>query len=373
MNNIKSYLKFMMIAGLVFGLCFAVGAGSANWLSQFATDDKDKKVAEDDSLKRQDGERTNILVLGVDKRPGEQQARSDTMMLVSVDPKKNQAVVISIPRDTKVPVKGSPQPKICTANLVGGPEYAVEVVEDLMNVDVDYYVEMDFNGFKDVINTLGGVSIDVPQRMYKPSEDIDLQPGRQRLNGKDALAFVRYRDYINGDIDRTLMQQKFIAALADELLQAKTIKKLPALIKQANKYVDTDMGITDMIKMASWAPGFTADSIITQTLPGSFYDEYNDYGVMTASYWIADKQAKEGLIDKLFAGETIAVVNSTPYPVNSPRKPQKDSSNEGEVVVGEKDSADDSKRNWERSKLPSPGHGVEVTPGTFSTGPDGYI
>jgi len=188
----------MICAGLIFGICFGIGSGLTSLIvNHMAEADEQPQEVEEEILERQDGERTNILVLGVDARPGETTSRSDTMILVSVDPKLNKAAVVSIPRDTKVTIKGATE-KICAANALGGPQLAVSTVEDLMGIDIDYWVEMDFNGFKKIVDTLGGVTITVPQRMYKPSEGIDLQPGTKKLNGSEALAFVRFRDYNMG-------------------------------------------------------------------------------------------------------------------------------------------------------------------------------
>ncbi|NLB89215.1 MAG: LCP family protein [Syntrophomonadaceae bacterium] len=375
MSKAITYIKIMLISGLVFGLFFGIGAGVTSLFTQpeepvIAEPDEEEEV-----LERQDGERTNILVLGVDARPGETRSRSDTMMLVSIDPKLDKAAIISIPRDTKVEIPGSGTQKICAANVIGGPQFAVKTVENLMNVKIDYYVEMDFNGFEDIINTLGGVTIDVPQKMYKPSEGIDLKPGVQKLNGKDALAFVRFRDYVNGDIDRTVMQQTFIKALADEVLQPKTITKLPKLVSQVNQYVNTNMGIKDMLRIASWAPGFNSESIATQTLPGSFYDVRDEYGNLINSYWVADKSSLNGLIDNLMSGKTIAVVQGIQQVQTPPAQAENDDKNDGkeEIRVGEREQKKPD--NQERAILPSPGHGGEydnLTP-PISSGPEGYI
>lgn len=372
MSKAITYIKIMLISGLVFGLFFGIGAGVTSLFTQpeepvIAEPDEEEEV-----LERQVGERTNILVLGVDARPGETRSRSDTMILVSIDPKLDKAAIISIPRDTKVEIAGSGTQKICAANVIGGPQFAVKTVEELMNVKIDYYVEMDFNGFEDIVDTLGGVTINVPHKMYKPSEGIDLKPGVQKLNGKNALAFVRFRDYVNGDIDRTAMQQTFIKALAGEVLQPKTITKLPKLVSQINQYVNTNMGVKDMLRIASWAPGFNTESIVTQTLPGSFYDVRDEYGNLINSYWVADKSSLNGLIDNLMSGKTIAVVQGvqqiSPTPITKDQNADKE-----EIKVGEREQKKPD--NQERAKLPSPGHGGEydnLTP-PISSGPEGYI
>lgn len=327
MFKISSFIKLMIACGLIFGLFFAMGAGITGMVQRAGNDDN-QDGEKNAQLERQDGERTNILLLGVDARPGEDESRSDTMLLVSIDPKMNRAAVISIPRDTKVPIKGAGD-KICHANMVGGPQYAVKVTEGLLDTNIDYYIKIDFKGFEKIVDTLGGVTVDVPPGMKKLSEGINVPAGKQqRLNGHDALGFVRFRDYAMGDIERTHQQQVFMKALATEVLKPKTITKLPKIITQVNQYVDTNMGITDMLRMASWAPGFTTDSLVAQTLPGGFYDEYDENGNISQSYWLASEKQISGLIDKMLDGEVVAVVQLTPQPA---RPAIKDSEDEDEA------------------------------------------
>lgn len=333
MEKMRNYLKFMLAAGLAFGLFFGIGSGITSFLK--ASNHTDIITDEEEIVEKQEGNRTNILVLGVDARPGEDQSRSDTMMLVSIDPKINKVAVISIPRDTKAKIKGSTN-KIAAANYFGGPELAVTAVEELLDTKIDNYITVDFNGFKEIINTLGGVTVTVPQRMYKPSEDIDLNPGTQKLNGRQALALVRYREYTTGDIQRTAQQQEFVKALATEVLKPATITKLPKLIKQTNQYVETDLGISAMLRIASWAPGFTGDSVVTQTLPGYFYDEVDSYGNLVQSYWIADSKQMKNLIENLFAGKSIAVVTGSAAPVYI--APPVEEEEKEEMTDDEKDS-----------------------------------
>lgn len=348
MKKIKVFFKFMIVAGLVFGISFGAGASLQSFLlGQF----KDKPSTEE-SPAIADGERTNILLLGVDARPGETKSRADTMIVASIDPKLNKAALVSIPRDTQIEIEGSPSDKINSANVVGGPELAVEKVSELLGEKIDYYVEMDFKGFAKIIDALGGVNINVDQRMYKPSEDIDLKAGQQLLNGRQALGFVRYRDYVMGDIDRTAHQQAFLKALGKELLKPKNIVKLPSLVREANRNIDTNLRLSDMLKMATWAPGFNGNSIIAQTLPGYFLDKRDDYGNLTQSYWVADKEKTEGLIEKMLAGQTVAVISEAP--ASGSKQVDKSLSSSGSESVAKNDET-----NWERSRLPSAGHGVD--------------
>lgn len=312
--DIKSFLRFIMVAVLVFTVCFGAGAGMAslfNWGGAPTISAQETPPADEPEPDK----RVSILVLGSDERKGETFSRSDTIIVVTIDPNLKKAAVVSIPRDTRVTLPSGEVTKINAAYAYGGPEGSVKAVQTLMGIPVDYYVELNFEGFAKVVDTLGGVSINVPQRMYKPSEGINLYPGLQRLDGKQALAFVRFRDYELGDIDRAAKQQQFLTALAAELLQPSTITKLPALINETRPYVDTNMGLGSMLKLSRWAPGFTAESVISQTLPGYFYDQLGPDNQLLNSFWVADKASVNGLIDKMLEGQTVAVVQEGPAAV----------------------------------------------------------
>jgi len=354
----KKFLGYMLLMGVIFGACFGVGTMIASYFKPAGeeADSGPGTVAE--------GERTNILFLGVDARPGETRSRSDSIMVASIDPNLKKIALISIPRDTRVEIAGNPSEKICVANYIGGPKLAMDKVEDLLGENIDYYVEVNFSGFEKIVDTLGGVQINVEQRMYKPSEGIDLHKGEQRLNGHDALAFVRFRGYVMGDIDRTAHQQVFLKALAREVLQPKTMAKLPQLIKAAKPYIDTNLGLTDMLKMASWAPGFDENSIVAQTLPGYFYDERDAWGNLTQSFWIADSSNNGRLLNKLFSGQKVAVLvqSQTVTNVNDDgTKTGRSSASQEEADPADISPApaDDEALDWERSNLPSPGHATQ--------------
>lgn len=301
----KTYLKKISVSVLLFGLFFAIGIGVGEAVHLFIPANGQSGQAPGVMIK---GTRTNILILGVDARPGQTdtQSRTDSMLLVSLDPDLKKIAVISIPRDTLVTIKGNKE-KINAANEYGGPQLAAQMVGELLSTKVDYYLEMNFNGFKDIIDTLGGVNINIAQRMYKPSENIDLNPGLQRLNGTQALGYVRFRSYVYGDIQRTEQQQVFLKALAQELLQPKTIARLPQLASEVYNNVTTNLSLTDMAKLAACAPAFSPDAMISQTLPGTFYADYLSDG-SSASYWKVDQRLAAQVLDNLYAGHTLAVI-----------------------------------------------------------------
>jgi LCP family protein required for cell wall assembly len=263
-------------------------------------------VKSSNALTYQPGERVNILLLGTDARPGEKDARTDSIIVASIQPYEKKAALVSIPRDTLVEIPGHGKDKINSANVVGGPNMTKEIVENLLDLKVDHYVKTNFEGFRDIIETLGGVTIDVEKNMryYDPTDgtNINLKKGVQQLTGKKALDYARFRHDSLGDISRTQRQQKLLKAVVSEALQAKTVLKLPALIPQIAKAIETDLSLAEMLKLAAMGRDLENLQIVSQTLPGQFY---NNQG----SYWKADEvKAKLVLNDMLNGVQTEVVI-----------------------------------------------------------------
>lgn len=285
--RLKNRAKFLFATCFILVMLAGGGLFAAGFFDSFLYEAGIKDTPPDKNPDGFEG-RMNVLVMGVDARKGEDNARTDTMMLCSVDTEKNLVSILSIPRDTRVYIPNHGYEKINAANLYGGPNLAMRTVSDLLGTRVDKYVLTNFEGFKDVVDALGGVTIDVKERMYHYDPEhggmytIDLRPGVQRLDGEKALQFVRYRGYVNGDIDRTEQQQQFLAALMKEVMQPSTVTKLPSLVVSTYRMIDTNLSLWDMKKLAVAAGKMTDASLVTQTLPGKFLN--TDGG----SYWQVD-------------------------------------------------------------------------------------
>lgn len=158
--------------------------------------------------------KVNILIVGSDIRLEDETSRSDTLIVGSFDFKSGIANLLSIPRDTRVPISEYGKDKINHAYFYGGLALAEQTIEEFLGVKIDRTIEINFDSFENVVDQIGGVYIDVDQNMYFPEEGIDLVAGQQTLNGKDALAYVRFRDTPIGDLGRVERQQKFLMALA---------------------------------------------------------------------------------------------------------------------------------------------------------------
>ncbi|GAB6159005.1 LCP family protein [Desulfotomaculum varum] len=291
-------LPFMLFCTF---LLLVIGTGYV-LANQFLFDGRDPlglvqgEPKEEDVLKK----RMNFLLMGIDARQGETRTRTDSLILVSVDKEHNRIAMISIPRDTRVEIPGHGYEKINSANVFGGPELVMQTVSDLTGVKIDHYLMTNVRGFRDIVDALGGVTIDVEKRMYHydPYDEpdlrkIDLQPGVQRLDGAKALQYVRFRSDALGDVARTERQQKFLKALAQEMMQPSTIAKLPKLVPTINKYLDTNLGLSQMVTLARAAQNLSNVEIVTQTMPGKFL---NMNGV---SYWSVDPQQARQVAESL--------------------------------------------------------------------------
>ena len=282
-KNKSSYVKYILILVVVFILSGMVGAFFANALVDNKPDynEDDKKgmlVAKD---------KATVMIMGVDER-ADDVGRSDTLMIATLDPDKNQAALLSVPRDTRVKIKGHGFDKINAAYAYGGRKLTQETIESLLNTHIDHYIKINVHGFTKIIDALGGIDIDVEKRMYyeDPWDDdgglyIDLQPGMQHMDGKTAITYVRYRDE-EGDIGRIKRQQNFMKAVMDKLVSPTIIPKLPAIVSAVSDSVETDMSVSEILSFLGTLQDAKDNGLKSEMLPGKpVYIE----GI---SYWVPD-------------------------------------------------------------------------------------
>jgi LCP family protein required for cell wall assembly len=287
-------LCFSMLVLFIVAWCFYVGfsygseVSADNWQGYSIT----KENLEVGDLKDlgQSGIMT-ILMVGCDKREDDS-GRTDTIMLAFLDLDHDNAKILSIPRDTyvSIPTTGG-KTKINHAYAYGGIPLTESTIEKFLGIKIDHYIEIDFAGFADVVDALGGITIDVEMRMYTPWEGIDLQPGSQLLDGQDALAYVRYREKTEGDIGRVDRQQKFIGVLADEMFSSSNVLKLPKVIDVAMENVETDLRATQALSLANFFRKIGVSNIELFKLPGTA-----DM-IGGVSYWIVDDNTLSEVVD----------------------------------------------------------------------------
>ena len=229
----------------------------------------------------------NIIVLGVDERAEEHDVgRSDTLFVVMFDTKNKAASLLSVPRDTRVRIKGHGWDKINHAYAYGGRELTQKTTEELLGIKINNYVMVDFKGFVGLVDAIGGVDINVEKNMYYYDTwdgfKIDLKKGMQHMDGKTAIQYVRYRDE-EGDIGRIRRQQHFIMAVYDRITSANMLLHIPGLAKQLTNMVKTDLPLTDMVDLGRALHAMVkAKGLAMATVPGT--PEYID-GI---SYWLPD-------------------------------------------------------------------------------------
>lgn len=213
--------------------------------------------------------RVTALLMGLDYRDweaGNGASRTDSMMLVTYDPKTNSAGMISIPRDLWVAIPGNGEAKINTAYFLGesynwpggGPGLAVQTVEQFFDIHIDFYAQIDFHAFEKFIDQLGGLDIKIREEItidpLGPGNTKTLEVGTQTLTGAETLAYARQRSTGNGDIDRSQRQQEVLMAIRKQVL---TLDMLPGLIaKSPQIYSDlasglrTNMTLSQVVKIA---------------------------------------------------------------------------------------------------------------------------
>ncbi len=256
----------------------------------------------------------NILVMGIDRVPGAKEGtdaifsgRSDTMLLVQVNPEADSASMLSIPRDTQVRFPGyRGVTKINHANAVGGPQLAADVVRyNLGDIEIDRYMRFSTDAFRQLVDLVGGVEVFVPQRMRYTDRtqglDIDLEQGQQVLDGDGAEQFARFRSDAHGDIGRVQRQQLLIRALRDRLISPAVIPKIPQIVELLQTHIDTNLSSEELLALASFGLDLDQESLQMVMLPGTF-SQQNDY---LASYWLMDNVGVSRVLNDYFGVSSV--------------------------------------------------------------------
>ncbi|MBB6398064.1 LCP family protein required for cell wall assembly [Actinomadura coerulea] len=281
----------VLIAVGVFVALVVAGLGGLAWQRQSSYNgniDRIKGVMPDDSPNRPGANvegTENWLLVGSDSRadaattgegnqvwkPGQQ--RTDTIMLLHLPADRKKAYIVSFPRDSWVEIPGYGQQKINAAFSFGGPKLLIETMESVTGVRIDHYGAIDFEGFKSMTDALGGVTVNIKQGVYDPARKKRWEAGRQKLNGEEALLFVRQRYNLpNGDFDRIKRQQAFLGALAKQAADRGTLTnplKLDRFLSALTKSISVDEGVSagDLRSLALSMRGVRASDVMFMTLP----------------------------------------------------------------------------------------------------------
>ncbi|MBD2848001.1 LCP family protein [Paenibacillus sp. IB182496] len=240
----------------------------------------------------------SLLLLGLDQRGGER-GRSDTMLYTVVRPVDGALLMVSIPRDAYVEIPGRHGDKINHAYAYGEAELAVETVESLFDTKVDHYATVNFSGFRDVIDEMGGISLPIDKDLVNDDpghEKFVVKAGQDLYNGQDALNYVRFREDAGGDISRTGRHQTFVNAVLERAGDIQNWSKIPQLIETMGDNFATDMKPDTIIDVAKAMVQADTRSIYGETLGGSggysdsgaWYFYLDEEDLTEAKSWIAD-------------------------------------------------------------------------------------
>ena len=293
----RRFLFFLIIPVLLIAFS-AAGYGAylykkAETVFSNSYKDLDGREKSDKRTDIVDPEVDNVSVLfigvdGSDSRDFGEKTRSDALMLATLNEKEKTVKLVSIPRDSYVyiPEVGY-NTKINHAHFFGGPKATIETVEQTLDIPVDYYVKMNFYAFMDVIDALNGINVEVPYEIFeKDAEDnhdaIHLQPGKQKLNGEEALALARTRKQDN-DIERGKRQQEIIKAIMKKAVSANSVSKYDDIIEAIGSNMETNMTFDEMKALTSYGLNGKLD-LETLSLAGE--DDYID----GTYYWSLDEE-----------------------------------------------------------------------------------
>ena len=290
---ISAYLAFSFVRGFVVSTTSFDLPGLAINQSQGNTPDGDSDTIGGTSsqqigpdLTAWDGDsRVNILVMGLDFRDWEAGGgapRTDTMILLTIDPATRTAGILSVPRDLWVEVPGFGHQKINAAYQLGeqsrlpggGPGLAVKTVEQFLGVTINFYAQIDFTAFERFIDEIGGVKIEIEKKIKVQvigQEKLEkLEPGRYTLNGQIALAYARARNTADGDFDRSRRQQQLIIAIRQQFsrsdVQTLILTDGLRIYQDLSSGVNTNMTFDEMIRLAYLALGIDLDNVANEVL-----------------------------------------------------------------------------------------------------------
>lgn len=253
----------------------------------------------------------HILLFGIDKTATTDMTeegnptRSDVIMLLTIDPVSKRAQLLSLPRDTYVDIEGHKgKTKLGHAYAYGGEELAEKTVERFLDVSVDYYATVDYNAVRRLVDAVGGIEVDIPfdytyeDTYVVPHLYINFKKGKQKLNGDDAVRYLRIRKiYENQDLDRIQTQQGFLMKIFDKLKSPRMIFKIPELIDLVMDNVETNLSYGQIAYLAKMGLDFDKDSIQMDTLVG----ENKRIGKL--EYYVVDRESAREQLKRFWEGK----------------------------------------------------------------------
>lgn len=248
-----------------------------------------------------------MMLIGSDKRQDGsfEGARSDTNIVVRVDPTKNVVTMASIPRDTQIQLDDYGTNKFNAAYNFLGAAGTIEEAEKLLGVDISHYAEVDFESLSELVDAVGGVDITLEEPIDDPHiPDVYIEAGEQHLDGERALAYARSRQYVDGDFTRTAHQRELVTAIVDEVLEM-PVTDLPKVISAAASCVTTDLTVDELISLATQFKDSADELVIYSAMVPSYTGMENEI-----SYVYTDTAVLDEFMRLVEAGEDPSTVEA---------------------------------------------------------------
>lgn len=299
MFKLRNFVRFLLV--LVILLPIGAFALTTSILKDVHNKDLNTSSLHDKSHMHVDGIK-NILVMGTDARPGETSSRSDSMMIVTLDSVHNDIKITSLARDTFVSIPGYGKSKLTHAYAFGKEDLLIRTIEENFDIDIDEFAMINFQSFMAIIDSLGGVTVDVTQNeiaelnkfipeTYSWSTNKDKgpmklveNPGTQRLNSYQALSFARIR-HNDSAFGRDNRQRMIVSSIMKEIKDT-SILKYPMILRAAAPYIDSSMSPTNMIKIGIDALRIGTDNIKQKEFPLVDNPQYTTNGIYGRHGWV---------------------------------------------------------------------------------------
>ncbi|MBM0045559.1 LCP family protein [Anaerococcus sp. mt242] len=258
---------------------------------------KDIPNYNDDAVKTADGEYL-ILLVGVDKNGDDDKntdfTRTDTIMLLKADTKTGKMDLMSIPRDSRIKIRDKFD-KVNHAHAFGGIELTMQTLRSFLGLDIDYYVQINYQALINIVDALGGVDYEVPEGISIDKGKVQIKPGLNHLDGNEVMWYLRTRNiYNNGDIGRVNTQQGFVKAMVDEIVKKSKNMNIMTFISNYLQYVKTNLPMMAIMDLAGNINNFSSDKMDTHIVPGM------EQTIDGTSYYIPDFEKTWKIVDEVF-------------------------------------------------------------------------
>ena len=259
---------------------------------------KDDTTKQFEKAKAEDSAFT-LLIAGIENEENEKNGRSDVLLVATVNPKTKKISMLSIPRDTRIYIPDlGYKDKINHAYAFGGINYTINTVEEFLDIPIDYYISTNFQGFQDIVDTVGGVEVDVPftfkAQLTESLKWKTFTEGPMELNGNEALAYVRMRKTDpEGDKGRNYRQQQVIKAVIDEATSLSNITKIDDMIKDVGNNVKTNIPSSEYFSFIKLYQNLKSSPIENLQLKGV------DERINGGSYFLLDEESLEEVKEQL--------------------------------------------------------------------------